>query len=560
MRKYTFNSLGGWNTAFYSLLCLGVCQVLTGCAMDKHKASTQADEKVYEIIDQTWDDSYGLKTDYRLIENDATDPNNPILTEILKTGKLSLSQAIELSITLSPEYQAAREQLYLIGLDQTEAEYLYDITPFASLAAGQSQKYSSSSRTGRIYDNEIRGASGTVGIQKLLATGAVITSDLTLGSFDVVSGNYRSGPASVFQTVITQPLLRGADRLVVLETLTQAQRNTLYEVRTFNRFRKTFYASVTDDYYRLLKYSQQVYAASENILRLKTLIQKIESLSDVGKVPQFDLERSRQNTVKASDDYFQIKQIYEEALDLYKNRLLIPQNTAIIIDMNDWFELEKNAAAEIVITEQQAVDIALASRLDLASAFDQVEDARRHAEVAADALGADLALVGLIAPASRKRFTFGADPADLERTEQRYELSLRANLPLDRLVERNNYKRSLIALMQAQRTHQQLSNQIELEVRKAWRDMMQAKNRMSIQKKARELASKRMDDTLLLLQYARANTTDVLDAERDYYAAQDNYAAALTDFGIAKINFLTNTETLWINPQRQYEQRVALEQ
>jgi outer membrane protein TolC len=230
------------------------------------------------------------------------------------------------------------------------------------------------------------------------------------------------------------------------------------------------------------------------------------------------------------------------------------------LDINDWYELEKFGLSEIAMSEPQSIEVAMNSRLDLANVFDQVEDARRHTEVAADALKADLALVGMASPASHGRYTFGADPGDIQRTQERYELSLRADLPLDRETERNNYKRSLIALMQAQRAHQQLTNQIEMEVRKTWRDMAQAKNRMEIQKRARDLAGKRLDDTLLLLQYGKANTTDVLDAQRDYIASLDNYASALADLGISKMKFLRDTETLWINPQGQHEQRIALGQ
>jgi outer membrane protein TolC len=560
MRHYTHYYYGGRKTAICILLCLGLGWGLAGCAMDTKKASSQADKDVYQILDKKWLKTFKENTNYRLQNNGLIDPNNVVLAKIAKTGKLNLADAIELSIAASPEYQEAKEQLYLAGLDQTDAEHLYDMTPFASLAAGQSKITQSSSRSGDIYENEIRGGSGTVGVQKMLATGAVITSDLTLGSFDVVSGQYRSGPASIFQTVVSQPLLRGSDRKVVFETLTQAQRNTLYEIRTFNRFRKTFYVSVIDDYYRLIKYSQQVYNASENLLKLKTILLKMETLVQVGKVELFDLDRARQNVLKASDDFFQLKQIYEETLDLYKLRLLIPQNMAIVPDINDWYQLEKNANSEIAINEQQSLEIAMAARLDLANAFDQVEDAERHTEVVADSLGADLTLVGMAAPASRQRFTFGAKPGDIQRTQERYELSLRANLPLDRETERNNYKRTLIALIQAQRTHQQLTNQVEMEVRKDWRDMTQARNRLSMQIRSRDLASTRLSSTLLLMQYGKANTMDVLDCQRDYRTAQENYAAALTDLAMAKMKFLRDTETLWINPEGQYQQQIALGQ
>jgi len=42
---------------------------------------------------------------------------------------------------------------------------------------------------------------------------------------------------SILSATVTQPLLRGSDRKVVLENLTQAERDTLYQVRFFNRFR-----------------------------------------------------------------------------------------------------------------------------------------------------------------------------------------------------------------------------------------------------------------------------------------------------------------------------------
>ncbi|MBM4102529.1 MAG: TolC family protein [Planctomycetes bacterium] len=561
MRKNRYDNIGRWNAFFYILAGISGLWWFGGCGMSRHKASLQADEKVYDIINRNWQDSFGANTNYRLNDpNTTANPNNIIPATLSKTGKLSLADAIQLAVAVGPEYQLAREQLYLTGLEQTEAEHLYKLTPFASLAAGQSMTRESSTRTARMSENEIRGGQATAGISQLLATGAVLTTDLTLGSFDVVSGTYRSGPASIFQAAISQPLLRGANRVVVLETLTQAQRNTLYEIRAFNRFRKTFYVSVADDYYRILKYSRQVDNAGENLLALKTIVQKMETLAKVGMIPQFDLERARQNALKAHDDYSQIRQICEEALDLYKNRLLIPQAMAIELDMNEWYELEKMASSEISISEQQSLEAAFSARLDLANVFDQVEDAKRHVEVAADALGMDLTLVGVASPASHQRFTLGAEAGDMQRTQERYELGLRANLPLDRLAERNNYKRMLIALMQAQRMHQLLSNQVEMEVRKAWRDMNQAKNRLATQKQARELAGKRLDDTLLLMQYGKANATDVLDPQRDYFVALDNYAAALSDFGIAKMKFLRDTEILWINPEGRYEQRIAMEQ
>ncbi|MCK4753544.1 MAG: TolC family protein, partial [Planctomycetes bacterium] len=465
-----------------------------------------------------------------------------------------------LATQTSPEYQTAREQLYLTGLNQTDAEHLYELTPFASLAAGQTFAKNSRRGTGVIYENEIRGAQANIGIRKLLATGAVITTDLMLGSFDVISGKYRTGPASIFQAAITQPLLRRANRLVVLETLTQAQRNTLYQIRAFNRFRKTFYVSIVGDYYRLLELSQQLQNARDNEQMINTLYQKMEKLTQVGHLPLFELEQASQDALKARNVVLQTENEYQQMLDLFKLRLLIPQRIEMEVDEQDWQVLEDAWLTFLQLDENKAVDMALSQRLDLANAFDQVADAHRHVEIAADALKADLSLIGYVSPASHRRFTFGAEPGDLQRTEERYELSLRADLALDRVTERNNYKRVLISLMQTQRAHQQLSDQVEMEVRKAWRDMAEAGHRMDVLKQASSLAKKRLDSTVLLLQYGRSNTRNILDAQNDYYSAHRAFLVAVADYSIAQMEFLRDTEILRVTPNDRYEQWVALGQ
>ena len=58
--------------------------------------------------------------------------------------------------------------------------------------------------------------------------------------------------STIFTASVMQPLLRGSERTVVVERLTQAERDTLYRIRTFNRFRKTFVVWVITQYYRAL--------------------------------------------------------------------------------------------------------------------------------------------------------------------------------------------------------------------------------------------------------------------------------------------------------------------
>lgn len=536
-------------------VCWGPCLVLAallfpvGCSLDPETVNRQKDEEIYTRLEDRWDDSFGSVSDYQL------DPFSPEarqsrLQEVIETQVLTLSKAAELAVTNSHEYQFAKEQLYLMALDEKDVEHLYELTPFSRSVGGYAKEGDRDGEGGR----EGFGVLNESGVSKLLATGAMVSSGFTVGYMDLLSGNFRSGLQTIFQAAITQPLLRGADRKVVLEALTQAQQNTLYEIRTFNRFRQTFLVSIITEYYRLLQYDSQLKNAEFNYIRLLSIIDKIAPLVEAGRLPAFELEQARQDKLRAWDHYLEIRQLYNTQADALKLMLNIPLETAFRPDQNEWKALQ-DGLQEPPLTEEEAIEAALNQRLDLANAFDQALDARRHVEVAADALKADLSLVGFYSPANdnSRRYAFGADPGDLQRIRDRYEATLRLDLPLDREMEKNNYKRTLIFLAQQQRAHQKMTDQITLEVRKAYRDAREAGQRYAAQKEGYQLAQQRLDNTLDLLQYARANSRDVLDAQKDYYQAQEAFAESVFNYSVAILELYRDTGMLWVKPSGLWE-------
>ena len=76
-------------------------------------------------------------------------------------------------------------------------------------------------------NDEAVGIESRIGFNRLLAGGTRISAELAVAWVDVLTGNMRGGLASILSTTVTQPLLRGSDRKVVLESLTQAERDTL---------------------------------------------------------------------------------------------------------------------------------------------------------------------------------------------------------------------------------------------------------------------------------------------------------------------------------------------
>jgi len=187
----------------------------------------------------------------------------------------------------------------------------------------------------------------------------------------------------------------------------------------------------------------------------------------------------------------------------------------------------------------------------LANSFDSVDDAVRKVEVAANGLGADLNLVGSAAVNSTERTEFER----LQFHKGNYSLGVNADLPLDRLAERNIYRESLIALQQRQREYDNSVDAVKLDVRQAYRQLQESAERYKIQKNSTELAAKRVESTSLLLEAGRLTTRDLLDAQTALLQAQNGLTAALIDHTIAKMSFFRDIGVLQVRPDGMWEKQ-----
>jgi len=525
---------------FRCLLWPVVLGLLSGCNIDLTKTAEETDSRVYNIIDQTWDDDIGSKSNYHIDDTAVEDANNiEVFVEIPPSGVITLPQAVALATAHNRTYAAEKETLYLTALDQTDVEHLYEPIPFIGGQGGVT-KDSNGRRS------EIMGESG---FQQLLATGAEVGGDLSLGWVDIISGDYRSGFSTVATAVITQPLLRGAGRKIALENLTQAQRNTLYQIRDFNRYRKEFVTSVISQYYLVLQFNDQQNNARNYYYDLVEVYNNLQKRALAGKLPQHELEQANQDKLGALSDYVQSRKDYKDALDTFKMLLAISPNTMLSLDMHELEALEKSVSNNLNLSEEYAIEIALEQRMDLANAAEQIDDAERKVDVAADAIRAELNLVGI---ADTKRY-------DSQTARENYELSLELDLPIDRLTEKNAYRRALITLMRRQRNYQELSDTIILEVRKAYRQMQESRQRYDVEYQSYELAAKRSKNTLLLLQYDRANTRDLLDAREDFLDAKNAATKAVVDYAIASLKFFRDTGTMKIQPDGMWDKSISFE-
>jgi outer membrane protein TolC len=516
------------------LFCLFI---LTGCMERNYKK--EADAKVYKIIDQKWKEDYGSKANYKISDTPAAPDDIQVERAVPSSGVLSLSQAVALATAHNREYQTRKEELYIRALDLSLTRHEFDRIYFWTGSGGYSGD----------HNDEVIGREASFGFNHLLASGARISTRLTTAWVDVLSGNLESGLATLLNVSIIQPLLRGGDRKVVLENLTQAERDTLYEVRSFNRFRKEFVVSVVSQYYGVLELLDQVENARKNYNSLIRIQRRIEKLAGSGRVPLFELDRVNQERLSAFDLYIQAQKRYEQALDEFKITVNLPTTAEFRLDENELGSLRAREMSIPDFSEAEVIEAALLRRLDMANSADAVIDAQRKVYVAADALRGELNLVGGANALSERK----ADRTRLQPLREEYNLGFELDMNLDRVPEQHVYRKALITFNRSQREYDLAADTVRLQVRQAYRDLKEAAERHQVQLESLELAEKRFNKTYLLLQYGRANSRRVLNAQEDLFEAQNTATQTLVDYTIATVNFYRDTGILHVRPDGMWE-------
>jgi len=514
--------------------------IFAGCSTEHYKAD--ADKEVYDIIDSKWQDSYGDKSNY--IISDSNIPASPNDIQIEKavppSDVITLAQAIAMATAHNRDYQKQKEQLYLTALDLTLARHQFARQWFGTVDASYVRDSAS----------EQLGSDAQTGFSELLADGAQISTSIAIDWARFLTGDPDTSLGSVLSASITQPLLRGRGRKVAQENLTQAERSALYQIRSFNRYRKTFVVSIVDAYYRVLQQKDAVTNAKNSYESKVELRERLQMEANEGVTPRFQVDQAEQSELLARDSYIRAQQRYEQLLDAFKITLALPTDIDIELDQNELEALQKIGIVEPDYELDDAVQTALAQRLDLANSADAVEDAQRKVVVAADNLGVELNLIGSAGVDSTPETKFER----LQFHNGTYSLGLEADLPLDRKAERNAYREALITLEQRRRTHENDLDEVKLEVRDAYRRLREEAESYRTQQKALELAQIRVGVSPILWEAGRMNARDYLESQDDLLQAQNNVTSALVSHAIAKLNFFRDIGILQVKPDGMWKQ------
>jgi outer membrane protein TolC len=502
--------------------------------------------------------------DFPAVSSDQNDSNN-----VSSVITISLLDALQIGAKNSPEYQSQKEDVFSSALD-LELER----KAFRNTFIAQIKNLTSTDTTGNRTKNE-NIASGNVGVSRKFSSGAEISSAIAIDLANLLNMGGASSTGIAGEGSISIPLLRGSGKHIVMEDVTQAERNTVYAIWNFETYKKQFAVETAGKYLSVL---QQIDAIKNSEADYKSRIVSSRwsrKLADKGRLKEIEVDQAVQNELSSRQRWISAIQTYKKQLDAFKTFIGLPpdanialspaeletltsptkviiseiaaeanqpdanttQNYSLDIALIQLLEPDYKNAGPMEITEANAIQLAFDNRLDLKVSDGRVYDAQRAVVVAADALGAELTFLGSAKIGARRNTAGSATSSNTHFVANRgvYSSLLTLDLGLERTAESVAYRKSYIELEKSIRDVQVLEDNIKTEIRNTLRDLLEARENMYIQAKAVYVAEKRVRSVTMFLTKGRTEIRNLLEAQDALLSAQNQLTAAVVNYRIAEL-------------------------
>ncbi len=582
--------------------------LILGCSTTHYRKT--ADRDAYQAISEKSPDVPGMSKEFSIETEETWQPlaDLPVVTEEdpalgseqreLGASIVPLEQALQIAVRKNRTYQTRKESLYLQALALMLERHQYSpifsggassrvshsladtmqASDFSTGLSGTRQVIGQiESMTGtpadvlgayadlvegagalagldemQTHTEKVRTLSGEtqVGMDWLLEGGGRIAVGLTSNFMRFLTGEGADSASSALVGTFTQPLLKGAGAKVAAEQLTQAERDLLYELRRFTRYRKEFTVEICSSYYSVLRTRDVV---RNNWRSYKNFVRNVErerALAQEGRSKQADLGRLEQALLNNENNWINAVRRYKNELDNFKIQLGLSMDANLVLDDTELSSLRKQGLQHPKLSDEDAIKVALATRLDLYTQYDQLEDAERKVYVAADALkpGLSLLLRGEVDNSGQRDF----ENLDFERAT--WSAGVDLDLPLDRTSERNAYRSTLIRLEQAKRETTLKEDSVKLDVRAAWRNLDQAYRNYEIAKMKVDLSARRVEEQELRAELGEATAMDQVDAQNDFTQSQNELIESLVNHTLYRLAFWRDIGILYIKENGQWEE------
>lgn len=560
---------GGLLVGLTGLVCAGL---LVGCSAKHYRKS--ADTEVYQTIAEKGPAVPNIDPEFSIEQTNAVELANLASVQEpseflgedadMEVGSriLPLETALAIAVRHNRSYQSQKEQLYLAALDLTLARNqwrpLFSGGGAANLIGETERQVDTlvdpdTGETSMLSDQMVQkervAANGGLRSSWLIRDIGRVSAAFTTDFLRVLTGDSRSVNSSALNATLTRPLLQNAGFKQQLESLTQSERNLLYALRDFSLYRREFSIQVATAYYGVLGLKDAVRNSYANMRSSRVASERIRALAAEGRQTQSELGRIAQQELTAESSWVDAVRRYK---GLMNNFLLVqlglPVDSKLVLDDR---ELESLEIQHPSISPEEAIEIAMAGRLDYQNAEDRHADAVRRVKVSANFLKPQLDLLasaGIRSESGRSGFVL----PDADRYS--WSAGLDVDLPFNRKSERNNYRAALIAEKREARRLQETGDRIKLSVLESWRELEQQKRNFEINRIAVELAQRRVEEQSLLAELGRAQAQNQVDAQNALNSSKNQRTQALVSHTIARLEFWDNMGILHIKENGQWKE------
>lgn len=460
----------------------------------------------------------------------------------------NLRNALAYAVRHARRLQNSKEDLYLAALDLTLERHLW--TP--QFVASVTSDFDDAERESE-FDQTLSTISD-VALTQRLRYGGELTARVIHSLVRDLNEHATLGESAQMILEGNIPLLRGAGH-TAYESRYVAERELIYAVRTFERFRRSFAVEVAAAYFNLQQLKTEIGNTRTSFENRLVDWEKAEFIERMGRSRDvFEAPRAKSILRQAEADLVQAKQRYESALDRFKILMGMPVTDALdVLDQESDLESKKLDELLVDINIDQAVEVAMSYRLDLLTSADSLDDTRRGLVIAKNAILPDLDFSGQLTansdPLRRSTTTISS-----ERTSWRAGLRFRID---DRKTERNAYRAAMIDLRRAQRAHEEFEDTVRADVRRALRRIREQTDIRRIQALNVVENGLRLDAARAQFDLGKRTNQDVVDTENELLTARNNFARAVASYRISILEFRRDTGTLRVTDKGQWQTRTA---
>jgi outer membrane protein TolC len=440
---------------------------------------------------------------------------------------LTLGESLAWATLHAQGYRFAEYDYLNTTLSLLSELHLWGPRFFESLSAT-----TSADSTGGFYDTSLSVVHDFEITHRLPYGGSVSATALTSFADTLHAATSSNSKGTTVGLGVELPLLRGAGT-VARETLIQSKRNLVYGARAFERFRRTFFRSISGDYLNLVVQRQSLANAQRGVESLRQLASRQRALYESGRTRLYDSADAENQALASVARLSQSWERYRLAVDRFKVKIGWPIEELVRIEPTslDLRPLE--------VDMKTAVTQALQYRLDLQTEENKVGDAYRRVENAKNGILSDL---DFVASASLPSDT--DDITGFDRREVDYAVGITFGVPLDRETDRISLRQQQILLERAKRSLRTTKESIAIEVRSSLRNIEVFQFTLDLQERNVEIAQLGLNSI-----NADPDRVSVLDQTRaisELQGAQDARDSARRDLELSVVDFLLRAGQLRI--------------